>query len=139
MPGPEIRSWSWTLRRRMRQEEFSLRTVLLGALSALGFGLLLALGCAVTIQFSSLDERILEYVVDAGSFLVLGVTAFLVGKRVRNHGLAYGASMGGVYCLAGTLLGLAFPPNSFQIGKFLIRFVLLVLTGTAGSILGVNL
>lgn len=139
MPGPELRSRPRALRRHMRQEEFSLKTVFLGALSALGLGLLLALGCAVTIQFSSMDERIAEYVVDAGSFLVLGVTAFLVGRRVRNHGLAYGASVGAVYCLAGTLLGLAFLSGAFQIGRFLIRFVLLVLTGAAGSILGVNL
>ncbi|HHY35606.1 MAG TPA: TIGR04086 family membrane protein [Firmicutes bacterium] len=138
MPDPDPRSRTWTLRRHMRQEGFSLKTVFLGALSALGLGLLLALGSAVAIQLSSLDERIPEYLVDVGSFLVLGVTAFFVGRRVRNHGLAYGASIGAVYCLAGTLLGLAFPSGSFHIAGFLVRFVLLVLTGAVGSILGVN-
>lgn len=123
----------------MRQEEFSFKAVFLGALCALALGLVLALGSAVAIQLSSLDERIPEYVVDAGSFLVLGVTALFVGRRVKNHGLAYGASIGAVYCLIGTLLALALSPGTLHIGSFLVRFVLLVLTGAVGSILGVNL
>lgn len=139
MPDLGVRTRAWTLRKHMRQEEFSFKTAFLGALGALGLGLLLALASAVAIQLSSLDERIPEYAMDAGSFLVLGVTAFFVGRRVRNHGLAYGASIGALYCLVGTLLGLAFPSESLRITAFLFRLVLLVLTGAVGSILGVNL
>lgn len=102
-------------------------------------GLLLALVCSVILRLSPVDEKVLDRVVDVGSFVALGLTTFAVGRRVRTHGLMYGAAIGLAYCAGRVFLGLALPSVSFKPGTLLVRLLLLVLVGSCAGVLGVNL
>jgi putative membrane protein (TIGR04086 family) len=138
MPEIAARTRTWMPRRRIKQEEFTLKIVFLGALGALALGAMLALGSALVVQLTALDERVLEYVMDAGSFVVLGLTTFFIGRHVGNHGLLYGVSVGLVYSVSGALLGLVLLRAPVRIVSLFARSFLLMLTGALGSILGVN-
>lgn len=105
---------------------------------ALALAIVLALAASTVVYVTSLDERVLSWVVDVGSFVILGLSSFITAKRQERHGLAYGLTIGGFYA-AVTLVagGLLFPPF-LGFGAFLKRLGFSLLAGACGGILGVN-
>ena len=118
--------------------EFSPRAAAVGVLWALGLAVLLAGVASGVVYVTDMDDRVLAWVVDLGSFLILGLVALSTARRQGHHGLAYGLSIGGAYAVLSLLVGaLLFPPfvGFVQASK---RLGFSVLSGAIGGILGVN-
>lgn len=120
------------------QEGFSLSMAGKGVGFALIFAVLLSLLASATVYFTKLDEGILYWFVNAGSFVVLGFATFVTARRARSHGLSYGLAIGGIYAVLTALIGaIAYPPF-IGIAAFLKRLGFALLAGACGGILGVN-
>ncbi len=132
---PDYKGWATRSRPR---EGFSPRAAGGGLFWAVVMALLLVVVAATVVYFSSLDERVLSWVVNLGSFLVLGWAAFVTARRQASHGLLYGVAIGAGYALVTLLFGsLLFPPF-VGVAAFLKRLGFAVVAGACGGILGVN-
>jgi len=117
---------------------FSLRVAGGGVLRAVLLAVLLVLLAATVVYFTHLDERILQWVVNLGSFAVLGAASFLTARKEGKHGLLYGVVIGAGYAVLTLIIGaLVFPPFA-GFAAFLKRLGFSVLAGACGGILGVN-
>jgi len=136
-PPGKISYSRWTPKRKM-EEGFSLGILGQGIALALLLAVLLSFLASTVVYFTNLDERILFWAVNIGSFLVIGMSSFLTARRAGSHGLLYGIGTGAGYAVVTLIIGiLAFPPF-LGTGTFLKRLGFAVLTGAAGGILGVN-
>lgn len=127
----------WSSKKKT-DEGFSLKVAGGGVLWAVVLALVLALLASGVVYVTSLDERVLTWVVNAGSFVILGLSSFFTARRQEKHGLVYGLAIGGCYALLMLVVGgLIFPPF-LGIGPFLKRLGFSVLAGACGGILGVN-
>ncbi|HHW17558.1 MAG TPA: TIGR04086 family membrane protein [Firmicutes bacterium] len=109
-----------------------------GIACSLVLAVLLTLLASATVYFTDLDERILFWSVNGGTFVVLGLASFLTAKKAGAHGLLYGAAIGAGYAILTFIVGLlAFPPAPGA-GAFFKRLGFSVLAGACGGILGVN-
>lgn len=135
-PGrPKYTRWS---ARAKSEGVFSLRIAGGGLLRALLLVVVLILLASTVVYFTSLDERILQWVVNAGSFAVLGVAAFLTARREGQHGLLYGVAIGAGYAVLTAIIGTLLFPPFMGLGAFAKRLGFSVLAGACGGILGVN-
>ncbi len=117
---------------------FSLRVAGGGILRAILLAVLLTLLASTVVYFTHLDERILQWVVNAGSFVVLALASFMTARKEGRHGLLYGIAIGVGYAILTLIIGtLLFPPFS-GVTTFLKRLGFSVLAGACGGILGVN-
>jgi len=134
-PGkPKHTRWS----AKNADEGFSLRVAGGGVFRAILLAVILVLLASTVVYFSHLDERILQWVVNAGSFVVLGVASFVTARKEGRHGLLYGVAIGAGYAIVALVLGtLLFPPFA-GMTTFLKRLGFSVLAGACGGILGVN-
>lgn len=105
---------------------------------ALGMALALVLLGATVVYFTSLDERILTWLVNLGSFVIVGLAAFLTARRQMSHGLVYGLAIGAVYAVVTLLIGTVLFPPFIGFVPFLKRLGFCILAGACGGILGVN-
>lgn len=127
----------WSSRKRM-EEGFSLRVAGGGIAWAVGLAVILALVASGVVYVTSLDERILSWVVDVGSFIILGLSAFVTARRQAGYGLVYGLAIGGGYAVITLVVGALFFPPVPGFGVFLKRLGFSLLAGAIGGILGVN-
>lgn len=117
---------------------FSLRVAGGGVFRAILLAVVLVLLASTVVYFTHLDERVLQWVVDAGSFAVLGIASFVTARREGKYGLLYGVVIGAGYAVLTLIIGtLLFPPFS-GVATFLKRLGFSVLAGACGGILGVN-
>ncbi len=127
----------WATRNRA-DEGFSAKSAGGGVIWAIVLAVTLVLIAATVVYFSSLDERILSWVVNIGSFLALGVAAFITSRKTQSHGLVYGLVIGLGYAVVSLVLGtLLFPPFVGFVA-FLKRLGFSTVSGACGGILGVN-
>ncbi len=123
---------------RKADEGFSLKVAGGGVFKAILLAVILVLTASTVVYFTHLDERILQWVVNAGSFIVLGVASFVTARREGRHGLLYGIAIGAGYAVLTLVFGtLLFPPFA-GVTTFLKRLGFSVLAGVCGGILGVN-
>ncbi len=134
-PGSTKRTWS---SKRSLDSGFSTRAAGGGVLRALGMAIALVLLGATVVYFTSLDERILTWLVNLGSFVIVGLAAFLTARRQMSHGLVYGLAIGAVYALVTVLIGSVLFPPFIGFVAFLKRLGFCILAGACGGILGVN-
>lgn len=137
-PPGRYRYSRWSSRNRVADESFSLRAAGGGVLRAVLLAVVLVLLASTVVYFTHLDERVLQWVVNVGSFVVLGVASFVTARREGRHGLLYGVAIGAGYAVLTLLLGtVLFPPFSGAT-LFLKRLGFSVAAGACGGILGVN-
>ncbi|HHX27853.1 MAG: TIGR04086 family membrane protein [Bacillota bacterium] len=123
---------------RQMEEGFSMRVAGRGVVWAVGLAVVLALLASGVVYVTSLDERILSWVVDVGSFVILGLSSFVTARRQAGYGLVYGLAIGGGYAVITLFTGaLLFPPVP-GFGVFVRRLGFSLLAGAIGGILGVN-
>ncbi|MGI6661922.1 MAG: TIGR04086 family membrane protein [Bacillota bacterium] len=127
----------WSSRKKI-EEGFSLRVAGGGVLWAVGLAALLAVLASGVVYVTSLDERVLSWVVDVGSFAILGLSSFVTARRQAGYGLVYGLAIGGGYALITLLMGALFFRPLPGFGVFLKRLGFSLLAGAIGGILGVN-
>lgn len=127
----------WSSRKKI-EEGFSLRVAGGGVLWAVGLAALLAVLASGVVYVTSLDERVLSWVVDVGSFAILGLDSFVTARRQAGYGLVYGLAIGGGYALITLLMGALFFRPLPGFGVFLKRLGFSLLAGAIGGILGVN-
>ena len=138
MANPPVRGRPSKWRSRETSEGFSLRTTGGGVLRAVVLAAILVVVASTVVYFTHLDERILQWAVNAGSFLVLGVSAFVTARREGRYGLLYGLAIGVGYAIVTSAIGaVLFPPFGGAI-PFLKRLGFSALAGAFGGILGVN-
>lgn len=117
---------------------FSLSTAAGGIGWSIFLALLLVLLSSAVVYFTRLDERVLSWVVNFGSFLVLGFASFLTARRTQSHGFLYGAVIGLSYAVLTMVVGtILFPPFAGML-TFVKRLIFAVIAGICGGILGVN-
>lgn len=132
---PGYAKWS----SKSRQDEaFSLRVAGGGVLGAVAMAVILTLLASAVVYFTSLDELILQWVVNAGSFAVLAFASFLTARRAGKHGLLYGIAIGGAYAVITLVVALFLFPPFMGATAFLKRLGFSILSGACGGILGVN-
>lgn len=117
---------------------FSLAMCARGLLESIGIALVLAFLASVVVYVSSFDERVMNWVVNAGSFLAVGVASFVTARRAESHGLAYGLAVGSSYALVTLLLGTVFFPPFVGITVAAKRLGFCMLAGACCGVLGVN-
>jgi putative membrane protein (TIGR04086 family) len=127
----------WSSRKKI-EGGFSLRVAGGGVLWAVGLAALLAVLASGVVYVTSLDERVLSWVVDVGSFAILGLSSFVTARRQAGYGLVYGLAIGGGYALITLLMGALFFRPLPGFGVFLKRLGFSLLAGAIGGILGVN-
>src|SRR5690554_2148616 len=110
----------WSSRKKI-EEGFSLRVAGGGVLWAVGLAALLAVLASGVVYVTSLDERVLSWVVDVGSFAILGLISFVTARRQAGYGLVYGLAIGGGYALITLLMGALFFRPLPGFGVFLKR------------------
>lgn len=138
MATPPVRSRASRWRSREKEEGFSLRTTGGGVLRAVVLAIVLVAVASTVVYFTHLDERILQWAVNAGSFVVLGASAFITTRREGRYGLLYGLAIGAGYAVVTSVVGaVLFPPFSGAV-PFLKRLGFSALAGACGGILGVN-
>lgn len=136
-PPSKIAYSGWSPRKSVEQG-FSIKKAGAGIVCSLFLAILLSFLAAGTLYFTNLDERALSWVVNVGSFVVVGLASFVTAKRAQSHGLLYGAVIGVGYAVLTFVIGsLVFPPL-MGISAFLKRLSFSVLAGASGGILGVN-
>lgn len=124
--------------KKKAEEGFSMKAAGGGVLTAVALAVALALLASGVVYVTSLDERILSWVVDAGSFVILGFSSFIIARRQERFGLAYGLAIGGCYAVASLVIGgLLFPPFP-GVGAFIRRLGFSLVAGACGGIFGVN-
>lgn len=139
LPGPPGKSGYTTRSSRDRAgEAFSLRLAGGGVLRAVLLAAALTLLASTVVYFTDLDERILQWAVNAGSFVVLGAASFVTARRAGRHGLLYGTAIGVFYSAVTLVLGLLLFPPFMGLTAFLKRLGFSVLAGACGGVLGVN-
>lgn len=124
--------------KKAQDETFSLRVAGGGVLGAVGMALVLTVVAAVVVYFTSLDERVLGWVVNGGSFVVLAVASFLTARKAGKNGLLYGVVIGAFYALVTLAIGALLFPPFVGLMAFLKRLGFAILAGASGGILGVN-
>lgn len=117
---------------------FSLSAAGAGIGYAIVLAVILTVVASTVLYFTELDEGLLYVVVNAGSFVVLGLAAYITACRAQSHGLLYGLSIGLGYSLLTLVVGLIFFPPFLGFGAFAKRLGFSLLAGAAGGILGVN-
>ncbi|HHY45468.1 MAG TPA: TIGR04086 family membrane protein [Firmicutes bacterium] len=127
----------WSSKKKT-EEGFSLRVAGVGVLWAVGLAALLAVVASGVVYVTSLDERVLSWVVDVGSFAILGISSFVTARRQAGYGLVYGLAVGVGYALITLLVGAVFFRPLPGFGVFLKRLGFSLLAGAIGGILGVN-
>lgn len=131
-------SYSRWAGRKETTQDFSLVLLGEGILIALVLAVILSLLASTIVYFTDLDERLLFWVVNIGSFLVIALACFATARRAGSHGLFYGIGIGAGYAIVTMLIGfIAFPPF-LGAATFLKRLGFSVLAGAGGGILGVN-
>ncbi len=133
--GAPGRRWSG---KKGLQEGFSVRATGAGITRALIMAIALVLIGAAVVFFTNLDERVLTWLVNLGSFVIVGLAAFLTARRQMTHGLIYGLAIGGAYALLTLLIGTVVFPPFIGFVPFLRRLGFCLLAGACGGILGVN-
>lgn len=135
-PGkPKSARWS---NKAQAPSGFSARATGAGVLRAIVLAVAMVLAAATVVYFTQLDERVLQWVVNAGSFVILGVASFFTARKEGKYGFMYGVAIGAGYALVTLVIGaLVFPPI-IGVGTFLRRLGFSVLAGACGGILGVN-
>ncbi len=137
IPPGRSRNARWSAKAR-DTGVFSLRVAGGGVLRAILLAVVLVLLAATVVYFTHLDERVLQWVVNAGSFGLLGIASFFTARREGKHGLYYGIAIGAGYAVLTQIIGaVAFPPFA-GFAVFLKRLGFSVLAGACGGILGVN-
>lgn len=127
----------WSAKARV-DGAFSLRMAGGGVLRAILLAVVLVLLASTVVYFTHLDERVLHWVVNIGSFAVLGIASFFTARKEGKYGLVYGVAIGAGYAFLTLIIGtLLFPPFTGAIA-FLRRLGFCVLAGACGGILGVN-
>ncbi len=134
-PGSTKRKWSG---KKSLDNSFSTRAASGGVLRALGMAVVLVLLGAAIVYFTSLDERVLTWLVNLGSFIIVGLAAFLTARRQMSHGLIYGLAIGAAYALITMLIGSVLFPPFIGFVAFLKRLGFCSVAGACGGILGVN-
>ncbi len=130
-------SGRWSSRKKV-EEGFSLKVAGKGVLWAVGLAALLAVVASGVVYMSSLDERILSWVVDVGSFAILGLSSFVTARRQAGYGLVYGLAIGAGYAVVTLVIGAVFFRPLPGFGVFLKRLGFSLLAGAIGGIVGVN-
>jgi len=127
----------WNQKHRA-EDRFSFSMAGRGVGYALLLAVLLIVLAATAVYLTKLEESIVYWVVNIGSFIILGLASFITARKARRHGLAYGVAIGGSYALLTCLIGaIAYPPF-IGIGALLKRIGFSVLAGACGGVLGVN-
>ncbi|MGI6631484.1 MAG: TIGR04086 family membrane protein [Bacillota bacterium] len=127
----------WSSKKKA-DEGFSVKAAGGGVMWAAVMALALALVASGVVYVTSLDERILSWVVDVGSFVILGLSSFITARRQARYGLGYGLAIGGAYAVVSQIVGgLLFPPFP-GFAAFLKRLGFSLFAGAIGGILGVN-
>jgi len=134
-PGSTRRKWS---SKKSFDDGFSARAAGGGVVRALGMAVVLVLLGATIVYFTSLDERILTWLVNLGSFVIVGLAAFLTARKQMSHGLVYGLAIGAAYALITVLAGTVLFPPFIGFVAFLKRLGFCLVAGACGGILGVN-
>ncbi len=127
----------WSSKAR-KEEAFSLQTAGGGVARAVLLAVALVLAVSLIVYYTRLDERVLQWVVNAGSFVVLGISSFLTARKEGKYGLWYGCAIGAGYAVVTLVVGAVFFPPFAGFVAFLKRLGFSVLAGACGGILGVN-
>jgi putative membrane protein (TIGR04086 family) len=135
-PGkPGYSRWS---QRHKVEESFSVSMVGKGVGYALFMAVLLILLASAVVYLTKLEESIVYWVVNIGSFAILGLASFVTARRARRYGLVYGAAIGASYAIITCLVGAILYPPFIGFGALLKRIGFCVLAGACGGVLGVN-
>ncbi len=120
------------------QQNFSFLTVLSGVGYALVLAVLLIIFASAAVCYTPLEESIVYWVVNIGSFVVLGVSSFITARKSGRYGLTYGVAIGGLYAMATCLIGALIYPPFIGLVSLLKRLGFSILAGGCGGVLGVN-
>jgi putative membrane protein (TIGR04086 family) len=136
--NPPRRGDRWRRTTSNIEQGFSLEVVAGGVLGAILGVIAFTVVSSGVVYFTSLDERILGWAVNIGSFVILGAASFFTARRTESYGLLYGLSIGGFYAVLTFIVGtLVFPPFvGFLV--FVRRLGFALLAGACGGVLGVN-
>ncbi len=135
-PGkPGYSRWS---QRQKVEESFSVAMVGKGIGYALLMAVLLIVVASAVVYLTKLEESIVYWVVNIGSFAILGLASFITARRARRYGLLYGAAIGASYALITGLMGAILYPPFIGMVAFLKRIGFCLLAGACGGVLGVN-
>lgn len=127
----------WNQKQRV-EETFLFSRIAQGVGYALVLAILLMALASAAVHFTRLEENIVYWVVNIGSFIIIGLASFITARKARKHGLAYGMAIGTLYALITCLVGaIAYPPF-IGLVALLKRLGFAVLAGASGGVLGVN-
>ncbi len=127
----------WNQKQRV-EETFLFSRIAQGVGYALVLAILLMALASAAVHFTRLEENIVYWVVNIGSFIIIGLASFITARKARKHGLAYGMAIGALYALITCLVGaIAYPPF-IGLVALLKRLGFAVLAGASGGVLGVN-
>ncbi|HHT85635.1 MAG: TIGR04086 family membrane protein [Bacillota bacterium] len=127
----------WSQRHKV-EEGFLVSLVGKGVGYALFMAVLLILLASAVVYLTRLEESIVYWVVNIGSFAILGLASFITARRARRHGLVYGVAIGASYAIITVLVGAILYPPFIGVGALLRRIGFCVLAGACGGVLGVN-
>ena len=112
-PGkPGYRRWS----QKYVEEGFSVPLVGKGVVYALFMAALLILVASAVVYLTKLEESIVYWVVNIGSFAILGLASFITAKQAKRYGLMYGIAIGASYAVITGLVGAILYPPFMGIG-----------------------
>ena len=122
----------WSSKKKA-DEGFSVKAAGGGVMWAAVMALALALVASGVVYVTSLDERILSWVVDVGSFVILGLSSFITARRQARYDWAARHRR----CVMWHLRSAAYcsSVSGFGVPK---RLGFSLFAGAIGGILGVN-
>lgn len=136
-PPGKLRYSRWNHTNRV-EEGFSFLMVGKGVAYAVILAAVLVILASLAVYLTKLDESIVFWVVNIGSFVVLGLASFNIARTTRRHGLLYGVLIGGVYAIITSVIGAFAYPPFIGIWALLKRIGFSMLAGACGGVFGVN-
>lgn len=135
-PGnPRYSRWN---HKNRTEENFSFPMVGKGVGYALILAVVLIIIASLVVYLTKLDESIVFWVVNIGSFVILGLASFSIARTTKRHGLLYGALIGGAYAILTSVIGAFAYPPFIGVWALLKRMGFSVLAGACGGVFGVN-
>ncbi|MEG6615571.1 TIGR04086 family membrane protein [Peptococcaceae bacterium 1198_IL3148] len=114
-------------------------TIYKGTLITLVFSLLLSIIAGMVFYLTSLSENTLSWVASA----ILGISifsgSFLAAYKVGYKGLYHGIGIGVLYFILVWIIAGLFLPSGVALAGFAIKFVISLIAGAIGGVIGVTL
>lgn len=112
-----------------------LKGIVLAFIISLGLTFLLA----VVLNFINISDGIIDFIIMFISSFSILITTFIIGRKLKKNGIFIGCILGISYVLVLYIISSIINMNFIITIKFLEIFVMSLIFGIIGGIIGVNL